>query len=365
MGDLQYSELMASIQSQGMALSEWADAQPEPWATVLRFLPICSAFLLGLILVLLWKKKSATSPVKEETEEPSQVPCSPESQPDDKLPLLKNELKLTLQKNQRQKVKIESAKRALDVKDQQLEELKSELAAAKSVEASGDKSPIVEVESAAESGAAIEMREDLQDFALASEQVARAAVDFRNNLRQEASSQSYPESHPTGVDSKTVVDWDELLLFRSRDPSIWNQNVNETEDHFAASLDEIPDDVAFLRLRRLDSGQGILIPLQQRELKEDGGDRITGFNGSNEEFYGARHLGIYSESLSQEVEIRFALGGWGFGHAADSETDEAASPASKAAQACAWAGQKIDSETVIEITVFPRLPDLANEDQLV
>ena len=193
----------------------------------------------------------------------------------------------------------------------------------------------------------VEPREDLQEFAAASEKLAQAATKFREKTRsEEVVKQDRPE---------TPIEWDEVLVFRSSDPSIWNVSVNDGEDHCAIPLSEIPDNAAWLRLRRLDTGEGVVISVQTRDLTQDGGDRSSGFNGSNEEFYGARHLGIYGEDLPQEVETRFAYGGWGFGHRVSGET----------AQACAWAGHEINGGIVMEITVFPRMPEISASDQFI
>jgi len=363
---LEFSLLTASIQSQGLALSEWADALPEPWAQVLRWLPISGAFLLGLLVVLLWKRKARVESSTQGGEDKIKLPAAAaQSLAEEKLPLLQNELKVTLEKNQRQKTQIDSAQRALEVKDLQVEELQSQLSAAQRVEHGEDQAKSDKSLPALASNSTLEPREDLQEFASASAQLAQAAVDFRNNLRAvppiESGDAALIAVDPVGMEAETPDDWQELLLFRSCEPSIWNHKVNENENHCAISLDQVPEDVAYLRLRRLDSGQGLVISLQTRDLTQDGGDNIVAFNGSNEEFYGARHLGIYSESLPQEVEIRFALGGWGFGHCADGVDGEG----SKTAQACAWAGQKINRDTVLEITVYPRLPELSADDQLI
>lgn len=360
---LEFPLLTASIQSRGLALSEWADALPEPWSQVLRWLPISGAFLLGLLVVVLWKRKTQVESTTQGGKGNIKLPAASAKSPaEEKLPLLQNELKVTLEKNQRQKIQIDSAQRALEVKDLQVEELQSQLSAAQRVERDEDQAKLGRSLSMLASASVIEPREDLQEFVSASEQLAQAAADFRNNLRAEPSLENggaaFTDIDPVEVKTEKSDDWQEFLLFRSCEPSIWNHSVNENENHCAISLDQVPADVAFLRLRRLDSGQGLVIPLQIRDLTQDGGENLIAFNGSNEEFYGARHLGIYSESLPQEVEIRFALGGWGFGHCSDSGD-------SKPAQACAWAGQKINADTVLEITVYPRLPELTDDDQLL
>lgn len=332
----QLLEITASLQSQGMALSEWVDSQPEPWSMALRFLPITGAFLLGLILVLLWKRKPLSMSPGDSTE---------------KLSSLQNELRASLGKNKGQQEQIASAGRALKIKERELDKLRSQLSAA----GRADKVAVGKIPAKAVPviGTEIEPREDLQDFAAASEKLVKAASRFREKIKAEADGKR-AQAIGSGQ-SESPPDWEELVLFRSNDPSIWNQAVDEGENRRAVSLAQVPDNAAFLRLRRLDTGEGVVVPVGVRDLTQDGGGRGTGFNGSKEEFYGARHLGVYHEGLPQEVETRFAYGGWGFGHRADGEPS----------QALGWAGHEISNGTVMEITVFPRMPEMPPGDRLL
>lgn len=320
-----------------MALSEWVDSLPEPWSMALRFLPITGAFLLGLILVLLWQRKPLSMSPGDSTE---------------KLSSLQNELRASLEKNKSQQEQIASAGRALKIKEQELDELRSQLSAAReAVNAAVEEAP-PKVLRTIDTG--VEPREDLQDFAAASEKLVKAAAQFRQKIRAEAKKEGAGTGE-NGKQSEIPPDWEELVLFRSNDPSIWNQAVDEGGDRHAVSLAQVPENAAFLRLRRLDTGEGVVVPVGVRDLTQDGGGRSTGFNGSKEEFYGARHLGVYQEGLPQEVETRFAYGGWGFGHRANGGTT----------QALGWDGHEISNDTVIEITVFPRMPEMPTKDRLL
>jgi hypothetical protein len=320
-----------------MALSEWVDSLPEPWAMVLRFLPITGAFFLGLIVVLLWKRKALPADSKGAEKQPASW---------------QKELKDSLAKNNRLKGQLASSGREMKLKDQELEGLRTQLAATTAIGTAGAKT--IPVDAVPKDGSGIEPREELQDFAAASEKLAKAAVQFRQKIRAEAEKEGLGAGG-LGKQSEAPPDWDELLLFRSNDPSIWNQSVDGGEDHLSRSLTQVPANTAFLRLRRVDTGEGIVIPIETRGLTGEGGAHSSGFNGTLEEFYGARHLGIFHEGLPQEVETRFAFGGWGFGHRVNGE----------ATQAVGWAGQEISGDTVIEITVFPRLPEIPPGDRLL
>lgn len=318
-----------------MALSEWVDSQPEPWAMVLRFLPITGAFFLGLILVLLWKRKALPVSSVDSAE---------------KLSLLQEELRASLGKNNSLKEQISSAGRELELKDQDLEGLRAQVAQTGEVTTATVGKTLPKV--VPRGGTGIEPKEELQDFAAASEKLAKAAAQFRQKIRAEA------DREEAGTDDKQAAAppaWEEFTLFRSNDPSIWNQSVDGGENHQAVSLLQMPGNASFLRLRRVDTGEGIIVPIKVCDLTGEGAGHSGGFNGSKEEFYGARHLGIYQEGLPQEVETRFAFGGWGFGHRVNGETT----------QAQGWAGKEISSDTVMEITVFPRLPEMLSGDRLL
>ena len=85
-----------------------------------------------------------------------------------------------------------------------------------------------------------------------------------------------------------------------------------------------------------------------------------GFNGSNELFYGARHLGLFSESCPNEVETRFTYGGWGFGHRAHEIAPEV-----EQLQAAGWEGREIPADTVFEIVIHEELPALGKQDRIL
>ncbi len=85
-----------------------------------------------------------------------------------------------------------------------------------------------------------------------------------------------------------------------------------------------------------------------------------GFNGTNELFYGARHLGLFSETCPNEVETRFTYGGWGFGHRAHEIAPEV-----EQLQAAGWEGREIPADTVFEIVIHEELPSLGQRDRIL
>lgn len=146
-----------------------------------------------------------------------------------------------------------------------------------------------------------------------------------------------------------------LVLFRANDPAIWGTEVFLGANRRSRSLDHLPEGLAYLRLRRVDTGEGVVCPITDTAITDDGDGQPCGFNGTNELYYGAHHLGLFDESLPQEVETRFTYGGWGFGH----------SVLGPERQACGWEGQPIAADTVFEITVFRRMPVLGDRDRII
>src|SRR5690606_29389395 len=104
----------------------------------------------------------------------------------------------------------------------------------------------------------------------------------------------------------------------------------------------------------------VLAPIRTASLRNGQSADSFGFNGTNELFYGARHLGLFSEACPNEVETRFTYGGWGFGHRA-----HGIAPEVEQLQAAGWEGREIPSDTVFEIAIHEELPSLHEEDRLL
>lgn len=146
-----------------------------------------------------------------------------------------------------------------------------------------------------------------------------------------------------------------LVLFRANDPKLWGSETYKGVNCRSRTLDLLPDGLAYLRLRRLDTGDGVVIAINSENLTGDGDGQVRGFNGSNEHFYGAHHLGLFDESLPQDFETRFTFGGWGFGHSISGQDR----------QSSGWEGRPISTGTVFEIAVFRRMPVLGEHDRLL
>ncbi len=190
--------------------------------------------------------------------------------------------------------------------------------------------------------------------------IAETATPAASETEEEAGAREAEVSPSAGVDLDALARQADnrtsgLVLFRANDPGIWGANVFAGANRRARPLDRLPEGIAYLRLRRMDTGQGVVISVTNAGLTDDADGRPRGFNGTNERFYGAYHLGIFDESLPQDVETRFTYGGWGFGH----------SVLGPEQQACGWEGKVIDPDTVFEIAVFRRMPVLGDHDRMI
>jgi hypothetical protein len=83
------------------------------------------------------------------------------------------------------------------------------------------------------------------------------------------------------------------VLFRSDDPAVWN--TNSPAPKFAVPLDQAPAAINYLRLKRMDTGAFMILPLNRGQLdraEEPGRLQPYGWNGTAKAEYCALHLGI-------------------------------------------------------------------------
>jgi serine/threonine protein kinase len=116
------------------------------------------------------------------------------------------------------------------------------------------------------------------------------------------------------------------VLFRADDPSLWNTD-SRRGDQFAVPLSRAPAALRYVRLRRLDTGEALILPLTADRLgtvPQPVPDHGYAWNGSAQEDWGGRHLGIaqaprYPFAAPQGIivvayENWDAFRGSGFGH---------------------------------------------------
>ncbi len=139
---------------------------------------------------------------------------------------------------------------------------------------------------------------------------------------------------PGVFDGAQLVAFPEQVLFRGDDPGMWR---TQTPD---MSGPDVRNDINYLRIRRLDTRESVVVPITRTHVFQEAGATPNGWNGSAENFYGGFHLGVFGKSLPKEVETSFGCGGWGFGHA-HGQNDR---------QGWAWAGRAIP-RTSFEISV--------------
>jgi len=146
------------------------------------------------------------------------------------------------------------------------------------------------------------------------------------------------------------------VVFRAMNPNLWN-NSSDDENGYAIPLDDLDEEIRWLRMRRMDTNESAIIPLFREDLLkvkelDDGvfwngtGRKVT---SRGKTFY---QLGIVSKAFSGRYKSKSVLilnpprvagsgwSGWGFGKIALIHSS----------QYFAWAGNRIP-ETAFEISV--------------
>jgi hypothetical protein len=96
------------------------------------------------------------------------------------------------------------------------------------------------------------------------------------------------------VDPPAATNW--KILFRSDDPSVWDTDAkNAKGEQIAIPLKFAQKSLRYLRLRRMDTYDDLILPLTRDQLqngKPPTPEEGFWWNGSNKEEYKGRHLGI-------------------------------------------------------------------------
>jgi type II secretory pathway pseudopilin PulG len=190
---------------------------------------------------------------------------------------------------------------------------------------------------------------------------ARAAADAVQ------AADAFPEPNPPardgppadlGPDREPERDGHWTVLFRSDDPAYWDTTGNAA--HYAVPLRRAPAGVRFLRLKRMDTGEALIVRVASEQLAAGPVAGEPGrWNGTNAVQNGARHLGAVHyprlpAGTGAVVVLSDDLGpaaGSGFGHKHD---------ATGAGQRYAWRGQEI-AKTAFEVAVTAG--DLTDEEK--
>jgi hypothetical protein len=143
------------------------------------------------------------------------------------------------------------------------------------------------------------------------------------------------------------------VLFRSDDPTAWDTDSEGAR--FAVSLARAPDLIRYLRLRRMDTEEALIVPLERNQLKatpQPVPTKGAWWNGTAVLAWGGRHLGIAQAPRypfpNFENYIAIMNDGWdvfvgsGFGHKCF--RNEAAG------QCYSWRGKELP-RTVFEIAI--------------
>jgi hypothetical protein len=143
-----------------------------------------------------------------------------------------------------------------------------------------------------------------------------------------------------------------LVIFRSVDPKLYMTD-NDDSKGLALALDRVPDSIRYLRLRWMETGRFVIIPMRKSALqaqRKEGIVKTYGWAGQNRPSWGGVRLGIFrSDWPAAKGDVTISgpgLGrgnrGWGFG----SYMHE-----SGRGQAFGWAGKVLPTPVVFEIAV--------------
>jgi hypothetical protein len=146
------------------------------------------------------------------------------------------------------------------------------------------------------------------------------------------------------------------VLFRADDPSVWDKDAKGAKgEQIAIPLKYAPATFRYLRLRRIDTGEALILPLTREQLqngKSATADTAFWWNGTAKEEWKGRHLGIVQGPRQKWPELPKGMisvmnEGWdgfagsGFGHKVFKADD---------GQCYSWRGKEIP-KTVFEIAV--------------
>lgn len=164
-----------------------------------------------------------------------------------------------------------------------------------------------------------------------------------------------PTSAPTTGPITDASGW--TVIFRSDDPIVWNANAGEPsdEDGYALEMSALPEGTRYLRMKRMDSGESVIIQITRQQVIEgatlDGDVQwrpATPLRGGGQER--SQLLGIVRRSwlanANNEHLIVYSRNwrgyrGWGFSKPVGTSMK----------QTYSWDGHPIDEPTVFEVAV--------------
>lgn len=151
---------------------------------------------------------------------------------------------------------------------------------------------------------------------------------------------------PAAPGKEKPADGKWLVIFRSAYPAHWDTPVSGSQS-YAIPLDQVPDSMAYLRVRNAEGGY-VIIPLTREELQQRVAREKSGWEGRDYDKNGARHLGIFVKSMRRadtgSIDItqgnNSGFTGYGFGNRVNKDDR----------QGYVWAGKPIE-KGVIEFAV--------------
>ena len=161
-------------------------------------------------------------------------------------------------------------------------------------------------------------------------------------LQEQASGSAATGSLPPKVEEGWTI------LFRSSDPLLWNVDV-QNADSYSVAVKNAPGDARYLRMRRVDTGEFVIIPVSANSLDRFQYSTPFSWRGEKRLNRQACVLGIVDARTPAKSPNYLAMtrdgnfSGWGF--AVPEEGEER--------QSYVWNGQPIQ-KTVIEVAITSR-----------
>lgn len=139
------------------------------------------------------------------------------------------------------------------------------------------------------------------------------------------------------------------VLFRSDNPKLWNTNHSDRND-YAVTVDKAPDDIKYVRLRRMDTRQYVIVPVTKDRLRRISHEGGVGWAGG-ERHWDRYHLGVYREDWKVPTRTPNEVGlhgglittyrGWGIGRLLGTKDQHGYT----------WNGKKLPRAVAFEVAV--------------
>ncbi|MEZ6057792.1 MAG: hypothetical protein R3C01_13925 [Planctomycetaceae bacterium] len=151
------------------------------------------------------------------------------------------------------------------------------------------------------------------------------------------------------------------VVFRGNDAATW-KSTSSLWNNFARPLEDLPQTVKYLRLRRVDTNDSVIIPITAAEIGKRFDQGVIGWGGDAPKSADVHHLGIFRKDVRPNERGYVIIGrdgftgytGWGLGHNHNDDKGIA----------FVWNGREIPA-TLIEVAVTSDDLEIAERKSLL